>query len=61
MSQMSAIRQDFEINESKRALDSKIGKCISFAYPYGVQGTYDNSAHAQGLKGRVQVRISFPF
>lgn len=47
ISQMSAIRQEFEIKESKRALDTRIGPCISFAYPYGVQGTYDASTHAQ--------------
>ena len=50
ISQMSAIRQDFEIKESKRALDRKIGACVSFAYPYGVKGTYDASTHAQVKK-----------
>jgi len=47
ISQMSAIRQDFEITESKRTLDAKIGDCVSFAYPYGVQGTYDASTYAR--------------
>src|SRR6185312_10507518 len=50
ISQMSAVRQDFEIKESKRALDSKIGACVSFAYPYGVQGAYDDSTHIQVKK-----------
>lgn len=45
ISKMSAIRQDFEIKESKRVLDAKIGDCVSFAYPYGVQGTYDASTY----------------
>jgi peptidoglycan/xylan/chitin deacetylase (PgdA/CDA1 family) len=47
ISQMSAIRQDFEIKESKRTIDTKIGQCISFAYPYGVQGTYNEATLAQ--------------
>jgi peptidoglycan/xylan/chitin deacetylase (PgdA/CDA1 family) len=39
---MSAVRRRFEINESKRILEAKCGACKSFAYPYGVRGTYDD-------------------
>lgn len=50
IAQMSAVRQHFEITESKRLLEAKFGSCTAFAYPFGVRGTYDSSTLAQ-LKG----------
>jgi peptidoglycan/xylan/chitin deacetylase (PgdA/CDA1 family) len=47
ISQMSAIRRRFEICESKSVIDRKIGSCTTFAYPYGIRGTYDDSTHAE--------------
>jgi len=47
ISKMSAVRQQFEITESKRILEEKIGACTSFAYPYGTPDTHDASTLAQ--------------
>jgi peptidoglycan/xylan/chitin deacetylase (PgdA/CDA1 family) len=41
ISQMSPVRQRFEIFESKRVLEANVGPCTSFAYPYGTADTHD--------------------
>ena len=47
LSQVSAIRRDFEIRESKRALEAKFGACTTWAYPFGTRDTCDNSTSAE--------------
>ena len=46
ISQMSERRRKFEIHESKRVIDAEIGSCLTFAYPYGMRGTYDSFTQA---------------
>lgn len=47
ISQMSEVRRHFEIMESKRVIQSKIGSCTAFAYPFGMRGTYNKSTLAE--------------
>jgi peptidoglycan/xylan/chitin deacetylase (PgdA/CDA1 family) len=47
ISQMSAVRRNFEINESKRYIEAKFGSCAAFAYPFGSRGTYNSSTLAE--------------
>jgi hypothetical protein len=47
ISQMSAVRRNFEIVESKHIIKSKFGSCTTFAYPYGMSGTYNSSTLAE--------------
>ena len=39
----SDVRLRFEISEATRLIESKLGPCNSFAYPYGTPGTSDQS------------------
>lgn len=47
ISQMSAVRRNFEINESKRVIEAKFGSCTSFAYPYGMRVTHNSSIQTE--------------
>ena len=47
ISQMSAVRRDFEIRESKRVIEAQFGSCTAFAYPFGMRGTYSDSTLAE--------------
>ena len=43
----SALRRFFEIGESKRLLDAKLGGCNAFAYPYGDADVVSNVTSAE--------------
>lgn len=42
----SDLRLGFEIHESKRLIESHLGHCSSFAYPFGTAGTCDDRTTA---------------
>jgi hypothetical protein len=45
--EMSAVRRNFEINESKRFIEAKFGSCTSFAYPYGSRATHNSCTETE--------------
>ena len=47
MAQMSPTRQRYEVFESKSILETNLGSCTSFAYPFGTFDTYDGSTRAR--------------
>lgn len=42
----SDARLNFEVREAKRLIESKLGQCTSFAYPFGIAGTCDERTTA---------------
>lgn len=47
LSEASEIRKRFEIFESKRILEQKLGSCTTFAYPYGTPDSYDDETQVR--------------
>ncbi|WP_074816616.1 MULTISPECIES: polysaccharide deacetylase family protein [Bradyrhizobium] len=43
----SQLRLEFEISETRRLLESKVGRSDSFAYPYGMSNTFSASTTSQ--------------
>lgn len=41
LAQASGVRQRYEIEESKRIIESRVGSCPMFAYPFGTPDTFD--------------------
>ena len=37
----SDVRLNFEIREARRLIESELGPCTAFAYPFGIAGTFD--------------------
>jgi hypothetical protein len=39
--EISVVRRNFEINESKRFIEAKFGSCTAFAYPFGSRASHN--------------------
>lgn len=53
----SPLRQDYEINSTKRILDKSIGRVSAFAYPYGMSNTH--SVHTRCILKKAGFDFAF--
>jgi peptidoglycan/xylan/chitin deacetylase (PgdA/CDA1 family) len=47
IAEATSLRMRFEISETRRILSQKFGGCDVFAYPYGMEGTFDDETTRQ--------------
>jgi peptidoglycan/xylan/chitin deacetylase (PgdA/CDA1 family) len=50
MSTTTSLRRQFEIHESKRVCEALLGRCDSFAYPFGMSETHSDSTRQELIR-----------